>query len=132
MKGNEIYEWTQYPQPYCAAFPYLAWIPLNPSNYTSFSLFTFSSLSTSFSFSTSSTFNVNTQTLNKKVIWTDHPDKSEVHVINDTVYKALKAEWSLIKADVEASEDGLSQRLPSVQYPQEAYFKAMTALDHLG
>lgn len=109
-----VHEWTQYPQPYCPKFPYLAWIPQNPSN------------------PTSSSFGVYNLTLQKPLIWTAHPDKSSVHLTNEAVLKALREEWSRLKAEVEASQDGLSQRLPAVQYPQEAYFRAMTALDYLG
>jgi hypothetical protein len=57
-------------------------------------------------------------------MWQYHPDQPNIHVISPTLLHRLTEEWESVKAVLQ----DLSKTFSSIQYPKEAYFRALTAL----
>ena len=105
------HKWTVYPQPYRREFPYLAWIPLRQH--------------------TSVPSSIHTPV--DKSMWRAHPDQPNVHVISPALLDRLTKEWGSVKVEMQDPRKALSSD-PSfavVQYPKEAYIRALAALIRL-
>jgi hypothetical protein len=100
------HEWTVYPQLHHHEFPYLTWIPLRQSN-------------------TSVPSCIHTPV--DKLMWQYHPDQPNIHVISPTLLHRLTQEWESVKAVLQDP----SKTFSSIQYPKEAYLRALTALIRL-
>ncbi|KAI9460483.1 hypothetical protein BJY52DRAFT_1261983 [Lactarius psammicola] len=106
------HEWTVYPQPYCPEFPYLAWIPLRPSN-------------------SSTPFDVLTCPVDKSM-WQARPDISNIHVTNPDLLDKLTVKWKSLKAALQDPfKDVSSHPGSSIQRPMKAYTRAFEALSRL-
>lgn len=107
------HEWTIYPQPYRPEFPYLAWIPLRPSN-------------------TSAPSDVLTRSVDKSM-WKAHPNHSNIHIVSPHVLDELKVKWETLKAAVQDPfHEIISNPRPPIQHPIEAYKRALEAFSRLG
>jgi hypothetical protein len=106
------HKWTVYPQPHHRDFPYLAWIPLCQSN-------------------TSVPSSIHTPV--DKSMWQAHPDQPNTHVITPALLDKLSKEWESAKALLQDLFKTFSSdpSFTSVQYPKEAYIRALAALTWL-
>src|SRR6266702_186702 len=106
------HEWTVYPQPHRPEFPYLAWIPLPPSN-------------------SSVPSNVLTCSVDKSM-WQAHPGNSSIHVVNPDLLDKLTVKWKTLKAALEDPFNNVSSHPRSpIQRPMKAYTRAFEALNRL-
>jgi hypothetical protein len=105
------HEWTLYPQPYCHEFPYLAWLRLPSNNATS---------------------NVLTSPVHKKM-WQVHPNKSNIHFVDPSVFSVFRDKLEDVKAAVlNPFHDIMTDtRFSHIQHPKIAYSRAFEALDRL-
>ena len=66
-------------------------------------------------------------------MWRAHPDQPNVHVISPALLDRLTKEWGSVKVEMQDLRKALSSD-PSfavVQYPKEAYIRALAALIRL-
>jgi hypothetical protein len=106
------HEWVVYPQPHHPEFPYLAWIPLPPSN-------------------TFIPSNILTRSVDKSM-WQAHPSNSSIHIIDSEVLEELTIKWKALKVAIQESfEELLSKPTLSIQRPMKAYTRAFEALSRL-
>ena len=105
------HEWTLYPQPYCHKFPYLPWLRLPSKNAAS---------------------DVLTLPVHKKM-WQAHPNKSNIHLVDPSLFGEFKDKLEEVKAAVlNPFHDIITDtRFSHVQPPKMAYSRAFEALDRL-
>jgi len=106
------HEWTVYPQLHSPAFPYLAWIPLRPSN-------------------SSAPHDVLTCSVDKSM-WQAHPSQSNIHVVNPGVLDKLTVRWDALKEAVRTPfHDIVNNPRGPIQRPMNAYTRAFEAFSRL-